>query len=158
LTLSAGFTVDVAGSTVDEEPLLPSDAFFSHETRINEMQMAAVAMQGFIGYLHTKDSEQADQSLPGGTSLYSQINLQANIVGWFSGFGLIYQSDKIGESQKFKGIAAKYELTWRGFYVEIAYGTAEQDFQNRAVSKRAGTLLMNGGGIRVPFVSDVLFF
>jgi hypothetical protein len=106
----------------------------------------------------TNEAKQNGEDLPGGTTLFSQVNMQYNITNYLSGFGLIYQQDKIGSSQTNHSIVAKGEFNWNGYYLEAGYGTAQQTFVDRAVKSRSGTQVLYGAGIRVPFVGDLLYF
>ncbi len=106
----------------------------------------------------TNESTQNKEKLPGGTTIYSQTNIQYNLVDKLFGFGMIYQHDKIGPNQTNNGILLKGELTWNGYYFELGYGTADQKFSERAVSSRTGTQMLYGGGIRVPFLHEFLYF
>lgn len=106
----------------------------------------------------SNENRQNGEELPGGTTLFSQVNLQYNLVNYLTGFGLIYQQDKLGASQTNHGIAVKGEFTWNGYYVEGGYGTAQQTFVNRAVQSRSGNQVFYGFGIRVPFVQEFIYF
>lgn len=115
-------------------------------------------MMGATLMFMSNEATQNGENLPGGTSIFSQLNMQYNLVNYLTAFGLIYQQDKIGVSQVNQGIALKAELTWKGYYAEIGYGTAQQTFTNRAVQSRSGTQNLYGFGIRVPFLHDLFYF
>lgn len=101
---------------------------------------------------------QGGAELPGGTTTYSQANLQYNIGSHLCGFGVIYQQDRIGPQQTNHGLAVKAEFTWQGYYFEAGYGTARQTFDNRGVTSRSGSQYLFASGIRVPFAVDFLYF
>ena len=104
-------------------------------------------------------AEQNGQELPGGTSIYSQFNLQVKFSNIPAGAGIAYQYDKIGTSQVNNGVLLKGEFTVGDFYTEIGFGTAEQTFVNRAISSRSGTQTVYGVGLRFPtsFLSWLYF-
>lgn len=141
-TLAQSITPRVGGSSAKQVT----------EVGKNEFMLGTTLM-----FLQTK-ATQGGQELPGGTSRYSQANVQYNVGSYFCGFGLVYQSDQLGNVQNDTGLGAKIELTWQGFYLEAGYGTAQQRFRNRTVSSREGTQTFFASGIRVPFFADVLYF
>jgi hypothetical protein len=104
------------------------------------------------------EAKQGSQDLPGGTTIYDQLSIVYSLGGYFSGLGLTYQWDKLGETQTNTGLGVKFELNFRGFYLDFGYGTASQSFKNRAVKSRTGTQTSQAFGIRVPFVQGLLFF
>jgi len=103
-------------------------------------------------------ASQAGQDLPGGRTIYSTVNLQYNWPDWFTGIGLIYDMDFIGEQRQTNAIGVKGELSFGGYYIEAGSGTVSEKFTNRAIATRNGTRTFYGGGIRVPFLYDSLYF
>ncbi len=101
---------------------------------------------------------QGEQTYPGGITSYSQSYIQYNFVEKLSAVGLIYQHDEMGSFLVNTGVGLKAELTWKGYYLESGFSFAQQKFTNRAVRSRTGTQVSYGGGIRVPFLSDFLYF
>lgn len=109
-------------------------------------------------FFFSNDSKQGGRSLPSGSDFYSQFNVQYNLIDYFCGAGLVYAMDKIGETQSNSMIGAKLEAVWKGYYLELGYGQAEQEFTGRAVKKRSGTQLFYGGGMRFQVLLNIVYF
>ena len=69
-----------------------------------------------------------------------------------------YDNNRVGVSQTTNGIGVKTEFSVRGYYIEAGVSTVQNKYKDRAVQSRTGTQTFYGGGIRVPFLADTVYF
>ncbi len=111
------------------------------------------------GLYLSKTSEQRGQTLPGGSSSYSNISIMYAFIEYFLGFGLNYQLHKIGDYQTTHVIGLEGEIILGDFFAEFGYGMTQQSFTDQTLSNRRGLQKSMGIGLRMDSVSfNYLYF
>ena len=108
-----------------------------------------IATASFV-YL-SDESTQGGDALPGGATTYALLSAQYNKASYFSGLGLIYQMNSVGENQSDNAVGLKIELyypAWPFYFEYVPYSVASQTFTNRSIVTREGTMTLMGFGMR----------
>lgn len=122
-----------------------------------DMREKGYFLAGSQGFMFGDFKRQGDREAPGGIAMFSAHNIQFNFKESGLGVGLLYLYEAPLGVQTNKGYALKGEYDLSPFLIDFGVGTITQYFVDRSITRRDGTLLTTGFGLRI-FVDDPLKF
>lgn len=118
---------------------------------------------GFLAGVHyfffEDSSSLGDQQLNDGSSTFTRLDMQYNLLDYFSGIGFFYEKNVFGEDQEDIVYGWMLELVAGSFFFKYMAGVSvEQTFQNRSFTSRKGASAATEIGIRAPLFGGFSFY